>query len=94
MTGDIQIAPWVWFFLFLKFPQYAGLGQKWLLGSVAHVHGCVCMCVCMYTCMCAHAYVHMCVSMRVLSLFRETGNPGFISAPHPRLPCFLERRGR
>ena len=59
MTGDIQIALWVWFFLFLKFPQYAGLGQKWLLGSVAHVHGCV------YMCVCVHVYVHVCVRVCV-----------------------------
>ena len=70
MTGDIQIAPWGWFFLFLKFQQYAGLGQKQLLGSVAGVHGCVCICVCacIHACVCAYVYVCVCVCERAVSV--------------------------
>lgn len=39
---DIQIAPWVWFFLFLELLQhgrFSGLGQKWPLCVCVSVHG-------------------------------------------------------
>lgn len=67
MTGDIQIAPWVWFFLFLKSPQYAhvqGLVRSGCWGVLLVCMGmCVYVCVYKYTRMCVHVCVHVCVRM-------------------------------